>query len=180
MYYLLFVNGNASFFELRMIKSFPHDCDAAKVGTFATWSIWRTVSETIEMVRRSALIYGLLEFKEQWQRLVIGEGKDLCGVYAAQAACQVDPLEHLAYQDGNLDGNPPDFLAHKGCHYISIHQIRWTGHQVLAAPAVYACFCSTSSPSIKRSTSLLTTHLPSSIMLNVRPKSLRLILPSAL
>ncbi len=87
MYYLLFVNRNTSFFELRMIKSFPHHRDAAKVGTFATWSIWRTVAETIEMVRRSALIYGLLEFKEQWQRLVIGEGKDLRGVYAAEAAC---------------------------------------------------------------------------------------------
>ena len=70
-----------------MIKSFPHQRNAAKVETFATWSIWRTVSETIEMVRRSALIYGLLEFKEQWQRLVIGEGKDLRGVYAAEAAC---------------------------------------------------------------------------------------------
>jgi hypothetical protein len=47
-------------------------------------------------------------------------------------------------------------------------------------PAACSCFCSTNSPSIMIWTSSLTIHLPSSIMLNVMPKSFRLILPSAL
>jgi hypothetical protein len=50
-----------------------------------------TVSATIETVLRSALIDGLLVFKEQWQRLVIDEGPDLRGVDAAEAACEIDP-----------------------------------------------------------------------------------------
>ncbi len=49
--------------------------------------------------------------------------------------------------------------------------------QLLGASA--ACFCSTSSPSMEIWISSLTTNRPSSIMLKLSPKSLRLIWPVA-
>src|SRR5205823_2158307 len=52
--------------------------------------------------------------------------------------------------------------------------------QALAVLVACSCFCSTNSPSIRIWTSSATIHLPSIIMLNVMPKSFRLILPSAL